>query len=272
MMTIKVNNKEVEIPGSLAEFTLGARLTFQELHGDLLDKMAESILKMADGIEKDLELLDFHFERMFRIFSFFTGVTVEACRDSKIVDRIAYVYNAHLSYLFEEPKAPELIGSYLFRGERWFLPEPLLKQGDGLSFGEVIDSKQVVRDTFTLHQGRWTAILKLAAIYLRRRDELYEEDFLYEGSARIRLMRELPMSVAHQVSFFFRSLMTFSGKTLISFARAGQKARVLTRGAITTFMGGSIFLNRSPRPRSLTSRGVALTRLIARGGPGLSTC
>jgi hypothetical protein len=268
--TLKINNKKIEIPGSLAEFTLGRRLKFQELHGDLLDMMTDSILKMEDGIEKDLELLDFHFERMFRIFSFFTGVTVEACRASEIVDRIAYIYNAHLSYLFDDPKDPELIGAYTFKGERWTLPEPILKQGGDLSFGEVIDSKQMIRDTFALNQGRWAAVLKLAAIYLRREGESYEEEFLFDDSPRIRLMMDLPMSIAHQVYFFLINLIPSSPVISIFSGKAEQRERDRISVATMTFMGGSISSNLLQRPRFLTSPGAALIPLIAPAGPGLS--
>lgn len=223
-MKILINNQPVTIPSSLSDFTLGQRIDFYNEYGRDLDEMAKAIIEMEEGVEKELEITHFQFEKMFRTFAFFANCTVDALRDSNLIDEIATIYHASLSVLFEDEQALEPAAQFVWKGETWELHPPELKHGDKMTFGELIDSKQIVKDMVAVSKGKWELMLPICAIYLRKKGEEYDESFLYQGSERIELMRELPMDIALQVGFFLSGSMNIYLNSFPSFNQAKQKA------------------------------------------------
>jgi hypothetical protein len=225
-MTIILNNTEIKLPSSLHEFTLGQRIEFQRQYGDLLDQMQHSIVEMEDGTEKEIEKVQYHFEKMFRVFAFFTNSTFEAVRDSEMIDQVANIYYEHMAPLFDEDDPKELQTEFSFNNETWVLASPELKHGDTMSFGEVIDSKQRIKDLSEIGASKCDYLLPLCAIYLRKKGEEYQEQFLYEGSERQQLMKTLPMDIALQVGFFLKRSMNTSARTTMSLKRARRREPV----------------------------------------------
>lgn len=223
-MRILINDKEVVFPSSLSEFTLGQRIAFHTEHGELLDKMLESILAMEDESEREIEMMNLHLEKMFRTFAFFAGCTLEAVKDDKFIDDVARIYYACLSVLFDEEKNIELQQSFAWKDEEWVIATPELKHGDRMKFGEFIDAKQTIKNMADLGKDKWEAMLPLCAIYLRKKDEPYKQEFLYEGSDRMEEMKQLPMNIAMQVGFFLNSIVNFYLNTLQSFGSPEPKA------------------------------------------------
>ena len=225
-MRILINDKEVVFPSSLSEYTLGQRIAFQQEHGELLDKMLESILAMEDEVEKELEMMNFHLEKMFRTFAFFAGCTVEAVKEDKFIDDVSNIYHSCLQVLFEEEKNMDLQQSFAWKDEEWVIAAPELKHGDRMKFGEFIDAKQTIKNMADLGRDKWEAMLPLCAIYLRKKDEPYKQEFLYEGSDRMEEMKKLPMNIAMQVGFFLNSIQNFYLNTLQSFGSPERKEAV----------------------------------------------
>jgi hypothetical protein len=235
---ILINDKEVLFPSSLSEITLGQRIAFQEEHGNLLDQMLESILAMDDELLKELEMIEFRMEKMFRTFAFFAGCTVEAVKEYKSVNDVVNIYYSCLAVLFEDEEKQELQRAFIWKEEEWEMADPELKHGDQGKFGEFIDAKQTVKDLIDLGRGRWTAMLRLSAIYLRKKGEPYKEEFLYDGSDRLELMKSLPMDIALQVGFFLSGTMNFYLNTLMSSEKAGSKGRASISKHTSTAMAG----------------------------------
>lgn len=256
-MRIIINTNEVTIPSTLSEITLGQRIDFYNLYGHQLDEMAESILSMEDGLEKDLDVTAFQFEKMFRVFAFFAGCTVDAVRESEFIDEIADIYFSSLVELFDDNIQPEPLREFTWRNETWELHEPELKYGDAMTFGELIDSKQVVKDSIDQGQGKWEYVLKVCAIFLRKKDEAYRQEFLYEGSERVELMKDLPMDIALQVAFFLSSSMSSCLNTLPSSRHPKLKEVAVIPGHILKGTAGSIFLKALLRPKLSMFREVA---------------
>ncbi|MGE9312875.1 hypothetical protein ACLOAU_14600 [Niabella sp. CJ426] len=215
-MRVIINDKEIILPTSLSEITLGQRIDFHNKYGKELDEMLTSIIDMEDGPEKEMETVQMHFERMFRTFAFFADVDPESLKESKFIDEIANIYYSSLSVLFEEENKLEPQRLFNWNNEVWELAPPNLNQSSKVKFGEIIDSKQIVQDMIELGNGRWEMMQKLAAIFFRKQDEPYKKEFVYEDSERLQLMRELPMDIALQVGFFLNSSMNFYLNTLMS--------------------------------------------------------
>jgi len=239
-MHIRINDRTVTFPSSLAEFTLGQRIDFHSQYGRQLDEMAKSILKMEDGPEKELETMHYSFEKIFRTFGFFAGVDPEVLKESDFVDDIANIYHANLATLFEDEQNIELQQEFVWNGETWQLHAPELKHGSKMKFGEFIDSKQLIKDMIDLGNGKWDYMLPLCVIFLRKKGENYQEEFLYEGSDRLQLMRSLPMNIALAIGFFLTSSVNIYLSTLQSSSLPGQKAAASIALSIMPAGDGSI--------------------------------
>lgn len=238
-MKIILNGKQVTIPSSLSEITIGQRIDFHNQHGQLLDQMLESILKMEDEIFRDLELLQWQNEKMYRTFAFFAGTTPEALKESKFIDEIATIYNSSLAVLLEDEQNLELQREFVWKGEQWVIAHPELKQGHTMTFGELIDAKQTIQDIVQLGRGKWEYMVRLCAIYLRKKGEPYSEEFLYEDSERLKLMHELPMNIAMQVGFFLSVSINSLTNILKSSGNPGLSQKVDTLVDTLSSMVGS---------------------------------
>lgn len=248
-----INDTPFTIPSSLAEFTLGQRIDFQDQVGNELDEIAKSISEMPEGIDKDLEIAEFMFEKCFRTFGFFTGIAPGVLKSSEFVDDIAAIYYGSMQTLFGDEATIELQTEYFWKGEIWDLHPPELKQGSKMSFGEFLESKQMVKNLSEVGANKWEMMLPLAAIYLRRKDEAYQEDFIYDDSDRLKLMRDLPMDIALGVGFFLSSSLNFSINRLMSSPLVVAKAEDL-QPSILTNTAGLISSKLLPKPKSLISR------------------
>ena len=216
-MQICLNDEWVNIPASTAEITLKQKIDFQAQYGDELDLMAKSISEMKD-LEKELETLQFQFEQMFRTFAFFTNTTVEALKESEFIDKIASIYYSCLSQMNTLDEIQDLVQTHEWNGEEWVIDHPQLKNGDRITFGEFIDAKQIIQNMLGLSKNRWECLIPLCAIFLRKKDELYDQSFLYEDSERLKLMETVPLSIALHVGFFLSISLSIYTQTFQSLA------------------------------------------------------
>lgn len=157
---------------------------------------------MPDGIDKELEITQFHLEQMFKTMSFFTGFSEESLKESEFIDKIAAIYYASVAALHGDEDNFEMQHEFNWNNELWTIAHPELKHGDKMKFGELLDAKQTIQNMADLGKNRWECMMPLAAIFLRRKDEAYEESFLYEGSDRLKMMENLPMNIAMCIGFF----------------------------------------------------------------------
>lgn len=213
-MRLVINNKECIVPSSLSEITLKQRINFQREHGDLLHEMHKSIMEMEDEDEQSLELTEWLIERALRTVSFFTGFSTESLRQSEFVEQIFGIYQASIGQVLEDEQNAEIYPEYEFawKGELWTIHVPELKNGSKMSFGEFIDSKQIVQDMLGLSKNRWECLMPLCAIFLRRPGEPYREEYIYPGADRLQMMEDLPMDIALQVGFFLSSSLSMLGR------------------------------------------------------------
>lgn len=222
-MRVYINNKEVVIPSSLSEITLGQRIEFHQQYGKELDETLHAILKMEPGVHREIEEMEFSIDKMYKTFAFFAGCTLEAVKEEKFVEDITNIYYSCLAVLFDDEKKLEYQPSFFWNDEEWEIGAPELTNGDKRTFGQFIDAKQIVKDMADLGASKWETMLPLCAIYLRKKGEKYKEEFAWEGSDRRELMKSLPMDKAMQVGFFLSSTMNFSINILMSLKNPEQK-------------------------------------------------
>lgn len=223
-MRVTINNKEVIIPSSLSEFTLGQRIDFHNQHGRLLDEMLDSILQMEDEYFREIDLVEWRTQKMYRTFSFFAGMTIEDLIESAFVDEVAKIYHASLAVMLAEEENMELQQEFIWKGEQWQLAPPEFTRKTNIKYGELIDAKQIIKDMVEMGRGKWEYMVKLCAIFFRKKGEAYDESFVEEDSDRLKLMHELPMNIALQVGFFLSGLINIS-MTLLKFSANQEQSQ-----------------------------------------------
>jgi hypothetical protein len=253
-MTLTLNDQPITLPESL---TLGQRIEFEQLYGGELAMMAKNILEMEDELEKDIELMQFQYEKAIRIFSFFTCVTLEAIRESDFEEQVYANYDRYLAPLFEDSEPETQQTEFTWQGETWVLSKPELKHGSSMQFGEVIDAKQVVKDKIENGAGLWEYMLPVCCIYLRKQGEDYDDMFLYEGSERMELMKSLPVDIAMHVIFFFASSTSSYKITSLYFSHRKRNQPGIMLRHILSDSDGSTFLNPLPKQKCLIYREAA---------------
>ena len=206
-MQVQINGEWINFPSSLHEITLGQRLKFHEQYGKQLDEMMKSIIEMPDGDEKDIEVLQFNLEQMYKTFAFFANCTEEAVKENEFIDKIAAIYHTCLSKMFDESESIELESEFEWNGEIWTISHPEIKNGHSMTFGEFLDAKQVVQNMVGLSKNRLECLVPLSAIFFRKKGEAYNQAFLYDDSERQQLMLNLPLDYAMQVGFFLKDAL-----------------------------------------------------------------
>lgn len=204
-MKLHINNREVTLPSSLAEITLSQRIAFHNDHGKELEDTLTGILEMEEGFDRSMAEMDFTMEQAIRSFAFFTGSDLETVRESELIGDILAIYQACLRGILEDEEVIEMRGKYDWQGEEWVLAPPVLDGHSAMTFGEFIDSKNIVQQLNQLGNGRWESLQALCAIYLRKTGEAYDKSFADESSERYKLMAGLPMDIAIEVAFFLNS-------------------------------------------------------------------
>lgn len=219
-MKFTINEQEVEIPSSLSQMTLKQRIDYQLQFGNELDEMTKSCLDIKDEVERELELAQLALEKMYRGLAFFTGYSVEAIKETEYIDLLSFIYWNSIAHCFkeEEDLANEPQYQFIWNNEMWVIHTPDLKNGDKMLFEEFLDGKQIVQNMYDLGKNRWESLIPLAAIYLRKKDEVYDESFIFDGSERQKLMESLPMDIALHVGFFLSNSLNSWREVFLSSA------------------------------------------------------
>ncbi len=262
-MQISINDKLVHIPTSLSEITLGDRIKFYNEYGKQLDEAVNQITAMEEGPLQDLEWTHFNIDIACKTFAFFSGIDLDVVRKAESLTTIMQVYNIVKACLLEEPELEEK-RTFTWKGEVWKIQPPILEANSTITFGEFIDSKQILQDMYELGAGKWDSLLRLCAIYLRKKGEAYEKTFALDNSPRLELMKSLPMDIALQVGFFLTSSMHIYWNTLASLKEVQPKTEE-TSPSILKGGAGLISLKASLKQRSLISRQARRTLLNAQG-------
>lgn len=199
-MTIEINGKEYHLPTSLSQITLGQKIAFEAEHGGILKEMAKQIMEMPKE-DQELEGMLYQVQVACRSLSFFAGIPLEMVLLTNI-DSVYAVYDACFKGLFEQQDQITLQNSYDWNGATWFMEDPNVTTKSTFAFNELIVSKQVVKAMSDMGKGEWDGMPYLAAVFLRKEGERFNEDLVDGEGARVKLMHTLPMDIALGVAFF----------------------------------------------------------------------
>lgn len=214
-MQISINDKTINFPSSLSDITLGQRIEFHNEHVTKLDAILKEVLEMPDGFLKDLALQDYHDEFAMHFIAYFSGCSIDAIKEFAAADLVLTLYHTVYADILDEEANVELQSEFLWNDEVWHLQSPHLNQHHPMTFGELIDAKQVLKDLVDDNGSRWDLLLKVCCMFLRKPNESYNENLLEEEGERMKLMRSLPLDIAVAVGFFLTSSINLYKNTLV---------------------------------------------------------
>ncbi len=217
-MFITINEKEYKIPGSLQDVTLWDRILFDREHGKILKDQLKKVQEQKDTVARDLDFTEYHYNLALRTVSFFGKIPWEVIIDTNITDVLSIYHHTMQSFTEDVDfgNAEFVPGqSFFWKNDEWFIQAPELRPDSQMTFGEFLQAKQWVKNTWELGEEKWDAMLGLACVYFRKAGEKFSEDFTNEGNARFELMKSLPLEYAIHVGFFFRDSILSYQKILL---------------------------------------------------------
>jgi len=214
-MILLINDIEKKIPFELAEITLGQFIEYYDRYGrDLdskLDELIGKVYENEDEKEFNQELnINTHIdEECIAWVSFWTGFSFEDIKDKPDILPVLTEYRKFRQQLKQSEDASNTYPSIIeWEGCQWEIQDYALTPSNGMTFNEVITSKEVIRQVHALGKKKWDALPYLCAIFLRKTGEPFNDEFVQDGSERLKIMQSLPMSHAIQVAFFLSSCVS----------------------------------------------------------------
>lgn len=233
-MELKVNNKNCTVPFDLSAVTLGEYISYYEKYGRDLDGKLKEIQErdykkylaskgFTDAGDEDIETfrdldLDNHLDQeALAWFSFWTGFDFFEAQHMKETAQALFQYRV-FRYIMNESIQKETVfpQQYEWNGETWEVLNYQVTPESEMSFNEVITSKEIMRQIYKMGKGKWDAMPYLCAVFFRKKNEAFKDEFVHESSERLKLMLDLPLTYAMQVGFFLTACVNIWKNTLAS--------------------------------------------------------
>lgn len=205
-MIISINNTEHNVPSDLSQVTLGMFIQYYEKYGKALD---EQLAEIDNEIDFDLHID----KEALSWYSFFTGYNFFETTDVDLTDMLLQYRILRALLKESESNCKRFPIEVDWKEEKWVIQDYKVTPGSTMSFGEVITGKEVVRQITKIGQGKWDALPYLCAVYLRKKDESFNEAVIEQ---RVIEMQELPLDIALMVAFFLSSSISIFRKHLLS--------------------------------------------------------
>lgn len=223
-MDVIVNDITYDIPFDLSLITLGKFIEYHDLYGRDLDKqLTELLAKKYEGDEEEIELnrsidIDIHMDNEgLAWFSFWTDHDLFDIRTHAAIPHMLELYRV-MRFLLKETMEDvyELPLSFEWQDEQWLIDDFKVNPSSEMDFNEIITAKEAMRQIYKVGKGKWDGLPYLCAIYLRKKDERFQDEFIHEDGERMTLFKELPLIHALQVAFFLSICVSIWSKTLVS--------------------------------------------------------
>ena len=243
-MQVVVNDTVHEVPFSLNDITLGRFIEYYDRYGRDLDKDLQDIVsrnyekllteKNYEVTEEDISLhrqidLDVHLDNeALAWFSFWTDCDFIEAKEHPAVQPLLTQYRVLRSLLQQSEENALLLPAEInWNGETWNIQDFKINPSSEMTFTEIITSKEVMRQTHAIGKGKWDALPYLCAVFFRKKDEQFNDELVIEGSEKLLLMQQLPMTNAIQVAFFLSICVNTWRNTLAYSNEQEQEIRSL---------------------------------------------
>lgn len=244
--------------------TLGQRVAFDKLYGKDLREKLKKIIEIKEEILQELDFASYQCDMACKTLSFFSGCPLDTVMNTDIND-VQIIYYELLKTFTEEvdfaEKQEQLMSEIHWKDQEWVIAPPELGYESPMTFGEFLDAKQIVKNTWEFSQEKWECLLQLCCVYLRNKDEPYNATLIRENGQRYNLFKDLPFSYAMQVGFFLSSSLS-SYISIFPFSKnpdSPEKERPIPENTWSSG-DGSTFLKKSQKPKSSISHPAGKTQ------------
>jgi len=213
-MMLNINGIPHNVPSDLSQVPLGRFVEYYDKYGRSLDEELKNIFESdKEDFEKEIDF-DLHIDKeALSWHSFWTGFDFFQSKDIELTD-ILLQYRILRGLLKDsENESRDFPMIVDWNEEQWQIQDFRVTPGSTMTFNEIITGKEVVRQITKLGQGKWEALAYLCCIYLRKKDEPFNDDFM---ESRMELMNSLPLSIAMAVAFFLNSSISIFRRHLVS--------------------------------------------------------
>tara|TARA_Y100001938_G_C8092208_1_gene435731 strand:- start:1766 stop:2452 length:687 start_codon:yes stop_codon:yes gene_type:complete len=220
MVTVKLGDREVDIPSNWVDITFEQFLGFSELCKSR--KSEEELKEKYENLDeeiKDLQITMDNIKFNTKLACYFTDLSEEemAMCDMEQVEKIL---NA-LGFLQQE-YMPIAISSFKIGDEEFFLPSKgMVKE----NFGTYIEAEQVELNNKKLEAGVLQVLPKQVAILCKKKGEkagLIDDDLVAE---REKKFKKLDMATIWDVGFFLLQQEGLLMRNFLTYLKAGETAR-----------------------------------------------
>ena len=209
MITITVNDKDIDVPSSWNNITFEKFNKFSKLINS--QKTEEEFIEQFSELDEEVRTLQMSLENIklnTKLACFWTGLSeqeISMCEIETVEEILSSISFLNESY------APVGIDSFKFKGIEYFLPKAgLVKE----NFGTFIEAEQVEINNKSLEKGDLSALPKQMAILCKRKGEengLINDEVIEK---RVKAFQKMDMATIWDVAFFLTqqesSLMTLS--------------------------------------------------------------
>jgi len=217
-MQIEINNAIYTVPSNVADIKLGTFIDWTNQYGKAFDEELK-VISLNDALDshtKELLIDSLLDNEAAAWFSFHTGHDFNELmqRDTQAILAVIYSYK-NLRYLLKtsELEAYNFPNIIEFNNEEWRIQDFKVDAKSSMTFNEIITSKEALRQIQSLGLGMWDGMPYLCAMFLRKKDEPFKDEFLFEDSERLLLMHQLPLNYAFAVAFFLSSCVHICSTT-----------------------------------------------------------
>ncbi len=204
-MEIKINNQLFDIPTDLSQFTLGQFLNYWDMAGRQLDLDLKAILEKNydDEFERIIDLFEQELKEAIAWYSSFTGYDFSTIAGEQ-ADALMKQYRLVRALISdsEAEQYKQFPFKIRWRNVWWRITDWKVTASTELSFNELLVSKEVTRQIYSLGKGKWDALPYLCAVFFRKMKEKFTDALVDPAGDRMKLMLELPMEHAIRVAFF----------------------------------------------------------------------
>jgi hypothetical protein len=221
-MTLTINDIDYEIPFDPQWIKLDDYIEFQNQYGKKLDEDLQKIFEndKLDPYEQEIALEDHIDNEAIAWFSFWSKVDLTVAKNTPSIEPALYHYRILRSIFLDSEKEAEekFMEPFVFEEETWYLQDWKVNPANTMTFNEIITSKEIIRQARKFSMGKWASMKYLCAVFLRKKNEPFSDELIWEGSERLILMGSMPVAYAMRVGFFLLSCVSILKKCLASSA------------------------------------------------------
>lgn len=200
METVKIGEKEVEIPNSWLEVTFDDFIRFTKLVNS--QKTEEQLMKEYIDDEDEIMALKLSIDNInfnTKVASFWSGLSEEEISLCSL-EEVEAIIKA-IDFLNEQ-YTPIALDKFKFEGETYILPKAGMREEN---FGTYIEAEQVELNNKRIESGNLDFLPRQIAILCKKEGEkagLIKEEVI---QVREKLFRQLDMATVWDVAFFLHS-------------------------------------------------------------------